>query len=140
MSNAYDLKDAVTELTAALKPLGLLSESLRGLDKSHKVQADMQVVEHYYTEGERRAIYAEIALAIATDEDATSTLLISSKRGSDQRTFDQYAAAHGKAEAERAFTTHDDAVAGVEAAQQRLNELKRKHPVLYRLQTYVSNG
>lgn len=140
MSNDYDLKDAVTELKAVLKPLETLAEAMRGLDRSHRLQADLQAAEHFYEDHERNNAYKAIQLATAAHDDARDTLLVSSRRGSDQRTFEQYAAAHGNAVAEKAFTTHEDAVARIDKAHSDLSDLRRQYPVLFRISEYVSKS
>lgn len=108
MSEFYDMKDAVTEITAALKPLQSLADSLRGLDKAHRLQADLQLLELCDSGHERQETFAKLDAAFNADTEAQATMVLCRKRGSDQRTFEQYAQAHGEANAKRAFTTEED--------------------------------
>ena len=139
-AHPYDLKDAITELKTALKPLGLLAESMRGLDKSHRLQADLNLIEQCYSEQERKRVYTLLDAAFTADLDATDTVMLSAKRSSDQRTFEQYAQAHGEEQAQKAFTSREDAAVLFEAAQKSISELKTAHPVLYRVHSQVRNG
>lgn len=140
MSNdPYDLKYAVAELTAALKPLESLAEAMRGLDKSHRLQADLRLIEHWYSEHDRSRVNALIDAAWHADLEATATVMISAKRGNDQRTFEQYAQAHGEDEARKAFTSPEAAAELSKAAKKELDVLKTAHPVLYRVHAQVRN-
>ena len=138
MSN--DLKIAVSELTLALNPLASLAESMNVMSKAARMQADLQVIAECYTKPTRDAIYASFdkakeAIAFA---DATTTLVV--KRRSDQRTFEQYAAAHGDDEAKRAFTSDADLAALCAATKQQFSDLKNAHPILFRVYSYNINN
>lgn len=136
----YDLKDVVTELKAALKPLESLSESMRGLDRSYRVQADIQAVEHYHSKEERADVYARLYKAYRENSDAAMTFLAASGRTGDQRTYDQYLAAHGEWKANMAFTPLEQASARCTEAQKELDLLREHYPALFRVYNYVSKG
>lgn len=98
-ADATELKSAVAALTAALtaalNPLLSLVESMSGLNKSHRIQADLQLIEQCCSKAERETIFGAIDDALAADQIAEETLMANVKRRSDQRTYEQFAAAHG---------------------------------------------
>lgn len=140
MSEFYDLKDAMTEISAALKPLQSLADSLRGLDKSHRLQADLQLLEMCDSATKRQEAFAKLDAAFNADAEAQATMLLCRKRGSDQRTFEQYAQAHGEAEAKRAFTTEEDLQKLLEVAVNEIQVLRTAYPVHFRVFTQFRKG
>lgn len=135
-----DLKDAITELATALKPLEVLAESMRGLDRSHHLQADLQLIEHYYTESERKGIYAQIEDAFKAEAEVYETTLLRNKRGTDQRTREQYSLARGEDEAKKAFMTDDEFKAFEDAAKKKTIDLRVAHPVLFRVHSLTKSS
>lgn len=133
MANPNDMQTAMTELKAALKPLESLAESMRGLDSSHRLQADLQLIKECYTEQERKDFYAKVDAAFEMEVRAHSILTLVDKRSGDQRTFEQYAEAHGPSMAMQAFTSREDAVMHTKTAQELVSALKVEHPALYRV-------
>lgn len=140
MSEFYDMKDAVTEITAALKPLQSLADSLRGLDKAHRLQADLQLLELCDSGHERQETFAKLDAAFNADTEAQATMVLCRKRGSDQRTFEQYAQAHGEANAKRAFTTEEDLQKKLDAAVNEIEVLRAAYPVHFRVFTQFRKG
>lgn len=140
MSEFYDLKDAMTEISAALKPLQSLADSLRGLDKAHRLQADLQLLEVCDSAPKRQEAFAKLDAAFNADAEAQATMLLCRKRGSDQRTFEQYAQAHGEANAKRAFTTEEDLQDLLEVAENEIQVLRAAYPVHFRVFTQFRKG
>jgi len=129
----YDLKDALAELATAMKPLELIAESLRGLDRSQHLQAELNLIEHCYPESVRKGIYAQLDDAYAAQAVADETLILRNKRQSDQRSQEQYAAVHGPEKARKAFLSDDEFKDMCDKAKQVTNDLRNAHPVLYRV-------
>lgn len=129
----YDLKDAITELTTAMKPLAVLADSMRGLDRSYHLQVDLQLIEQYYSESERKGLYSQLDDAYKAEAEATETLTLRNNRGSDQRSFEQYSRAHGPDQAKKAFMTDDEFTVLCNAAKLKTSELRTAHPVLFRV-------
>jgi hypothetical protein len=140
MSEFYDLKDAMTEISAALKPLQSLSDSLRGLDKAHRLQADLQLLELCDSGSERSHTFEKLDAAFNAESEALATMVLCRKRGSDQRTFEQYAQAHGEANAKRAFTTEKDLQELTAAAAKEIEVLRAAYPVHFRVFTQFRKG
>lgn len=128
-----DLNAAITELATALKPLEALAESMRGLDRSHRLQADLQLIEHYYPEEYRYELYAQLEKAHKAEAKVIEANDLHNKRKSDQRTFEQYSDAKGPDQAKLAFMTDDEFRDMRNAAEKETNELRAAHPVLFRV-------
>jgi len=129
----YELKEAITELATALKPLEALAESMRGLDRSHRLQADLQLIEHCYPESERKGLYAQLDDAFKAEAEVNETTLLRNKRATDQRSFEQYSLARGEDQAKMAFMSDDEYNALVNAAKKKTSDLRTAHPVLFRV-------
>lgn len=133
MANPNDMQTAMNELKAALKPLESLAESMRGLDNSHRLQADLQLINECYTEKMRQDFYEKLDAAFEADSRSQTMMTLISNRNGDQRTFEQYAEAHGPKQASLAFTTRENAVSHTKLTQEAISLLRVAHPVLYRV-------
>lgn len=140
MTDSYDLKDVMAEFKTALLPLQSLAESMRELDKSHRLQADLQLIEHCDSEHDRKKTFAKLDAAFNAETEALATLTLSRARSSDQRTFEQYAQAHGEANAKRAFTTDADVRSMQVAAAKEIDILRNAYPVHYRVFKQLRKG
>ncbi|KZN20569.1 MULTISPECIES: hypothetical protein [Pseudomonas] len=128
-----DLKDAITELATALKPLEVLAESMRGLDRSHRLQADLQLIKQYYSESARNGLYAQLDDAHKAEAEVVETQTARTKRGNDQRSFEQYSEARGPEQARMAFMSDKEFYALSDAAKKKTSDLRDAHPVLFRV-------
>jgi hypothetical protein len=137
---AHDLKNAFNELATALKPLEGLTEAMRGLDRSHRLQADLQLIEQYYPEAQRNGLYAILDEAHQAEAYANETLILRNKRNSDQRSFEQYSRANGPEQAKMAFMSDDEFNALCDAAKKKKSDLRAAHPVLFRVYAQIKTS
>lgn len=135
-----DLKEAITELATALKPLEVLAESMRGLDRSHRLQADLQLIEQYYSESARNGLYAQLDDAHKAEAEVIETQTARMKRGNDQRSFEQFSEARGPEQARMAFMSGNEFSALFDAAKKTTSELRAAHPVLFRVHAQTKSS
>lgn len=114
-------------------PILALAQALEQVASQQRYSSDIKLAQELYSESERRAIYASFGDAVKTLEFARQTLSLSDRFSGDQRTEEQYAEAHGKAEARRAATSRDQAVRSIQVAEQAYISLQNEHPTLYRV-------
>ena len=125
MSTPVNLKDAIDTLTQALKPL-------ESLAKAHQRQADLKLLELWYSEEERNKLKGLFDAAWKHEEDTRAALYVH-KETSDLRTYDQYAQQEGEAKAKMAFMDRDLAHALCQGAHRDFEALKKEHPVFSRV-------
>ncbi|WP_282410026.1 hypothetical protein [Pseudomonas sp. PS02303] len=135
-----DFKQIISELATALKPLEVLAESMRGLDRSHRLQADLQMIGQYYSDAERKGLYAQLDDAHMAEAEVIETQLARNKRGNDQRTKEQYATARGQDQADKAFMSNEEFEALCAAAKKKTNDLQAAHPVLCRVHAQIKRS
>lgn len=137
MTTPNDMLDAMSEFKEALKPLEMLAKAMHGLNSSHGLQTDLQLIKEFYSEQERKNLYVEFDVAKSFVSLARDTQKLSADRRSDQRTLEQYAAAHGMNEAQKAFTSDEEVTKLLVKADQQLFKLGQEHPVIYRVYSAV---
>ncbi|WP_147464556.1 hypothetical protein [Pseudomonas cannabina] len=138
--DSSDMGVTNVELSEAIKTFASLANSMQRIDGALRAQGDLQLLELFYSEAERRSLFDSFDAAERAYDDACETVLLCSKRSSDQRTFEQYANAHGQAQAERAFTPMDVAGANMKELESAFAVLKLKNPVIARVRTRIKNG
>ena len=136
-ADPYQLKDAMVDVQAALKPIESLASALRGLDTSHRQQSDIELIRLWYSEVDRLKVVGQLDAAKSAVEFSDEVMRLVVSRSSDQRTYEQYAEAHGKVQADMAFTSNEDAKALIKARRTDLDNLRKSHPVISRVHAQV---
>lgn len=135
-----DLEMATVKIVEALRPFKSLAESMQRIDSVMRAQADLQLLEHYYSKERLKSLYDYYDEVERDYEDASEAVLICSKRSGDQRSYEQYAAAHGEAEAKIAFTSMEEASARRKAADRVFTAFKNSNPVIARVRARLKTG
>lgn len=124
------MNESISNLEEVIKPL---VHSLRSLEKSHQLQVDLKLVELLYEYNNRAALIGQFDSAYLRKAFAVETQTLVVKRRGDQRSWTQYADAHGEHTAAQAFSTDDEVASMMREADESLASLKSAHPVLHRL-------
>jgi hypothetical protein len=136
-TDSDDLKFEAADVLAVLKPIEALATALQDLGASHRQQADIATVRLWYTDQERSEVIAQLDSARRALDFADGVMDLVVRRRSDQRSFEQYAQARGDEEAQKAFTSEEDAQAMVKSRRSDLERIKWSHPVVSRLHAQV---
>lgn len=111
------------------------SETMNSIERSFSLEADVQIIDKWYSVEDRQKITNQLEAAWLAERDASDKVEHVIKRGDDLRTIEQYALEHGDAVAQKAFTPY--VLSLWENAKKEINAIQNAHPLIYRIHCHV---
>lgn len=128
----FDFREFANDLFDFLLPL---SEAMSNIETSFSLEADLRIIDKWYSDEDRLNITKQLDAAWLAELDAKDKVKHVVDRGDDPRTMEEYALEHGDAVAKKAFTPYVLSV--WENARNDIHAIQQAHPLIFRVHCHV---